>query len=247
MPRGPWKRRPPYKIEVVAFHRYRTLYYPIPKVANTSLKALAVDLVQDELPEWVVERVAAEGWKPWPFRRAEGRKVLREQRILLGRDEARALEGYWSFAFVRNPFDRLVSCFRQKILSPEVNDRNYEKGVYRKFLDFDGLFYPEMGFDAFVDAVARIPDPAADRHFRSQHTFVSDGQGRLWVDFVGRFERLAEDFDHVREERGLPEAVRLPHLLRSDRAGYRDWFTPDLRGRCAERFAGDLALFGYDF
>jgi hypothetical protein len=49
-----------------------------------------------------------------------------------------------------------------------------------------------MSFDAFVDAVAAIPDSRADAHFRSQHTFLTTSVGRLpdlvtGIDFLGRF------------------------------------------------------------
>ena len=43
------------------------------------------------------------------------------------------------------------------------------------------------------------------------------------MDFVGRFERLQADFDHVRDRLGLPR-IALPHVNRS-RGGHRRFAT----------------------
>jgi hypothetical protein len=62
-----------------------------------------------------------------------------------------------------------------------------------------------MPFSDFVKAVASIPDEQADFHFRSQHTFVTDGHGRVGVDFVGRFERWPRTSELCRRESGFRE------------------------------------------
>lgn len=156
--------------------------------------------------------------------------------------------GFYRFGFVRNPWDRLVSCYRDKIRS-EVDGYTHftiRPGVANCLARWTA-FTPNMSFEAFLRAVASIPDSEADTHFRSQHTFLTDPGGQLDVDFVGRYERLADDFQVVRQKTGLPN-IELPRLqaVRSV-AKYTSFYTPQTRDIVAERFRKDIEIFGYEF
>jgi hypothetical protein len=102
-------------------------------------------------------------------------------------------------------------------------------------------FHKDMSFADFVRAVSRIPDRLSDIHFRSQHTFFYH-RGKLMADFVGRFERISEDWDVLREKFDLPA---LPHQNRSQHEDYRSAYTPELAAIAATRYAKDIELFGY--
>jgi hypothetical protein len=99
----------------------------------------------------------------------------------------------------------------------------------------------DMPFPDFVRAVVRLPDNRCDLHLRSQHRFITDRHGTV-VDFIGRFERLEEDWDVLRERFGLPA---LPQRNVSSRAQYADAYTPELARLVAERYRRDVELFGY--
>lgn len=104
------------------------------------------------------------------------------------------------------------------------------------------VFTSGMPFDAFVRAVASIPDAEADAHFRSQYTFVADSRGDVAVDFVGRYEHLAEDFELVRRTIGMPQ-MELPRLVAARRAvHYAAYYTSATREIVAERFRRDTAV-----
>jgi hypothetical protein len=150
---------------------------------------------------------------------------------------------YFKFAFVRNPWDRLVSCYMSKIVmgGPGLKMRNYG----------DISLSRDMTFKEFAEAVCRIPDEESDPHFRSQHIVICDdspGKGIL-ADFVGRFENLEEDFGIVAKRLGLeinlPETVSSADLkgLRS----YRDFYDERLAEIVGERYRDDAKVFGYSF
>lgn len=104
-----------------------------------------------------------------------------------------------------------------------------------------------MSFADFVVAVASIRDEEADGHFRSQHTSVTDEEGKICVDFLGRFERLAEDFRFVQERIGLPRND-LPWLQKARNAArYTDFYNKETRQIAGERFRRDIEMFGYEF
>lgn len=96
---------------------------------------------------------------------------------------------YFKFAFVRNPWDRLVS---------EYLYRKHNK--HFTFKDFILRGFPE-------------PDPYKDayRHVMPQYDFIFDAAGKQLVDFVGRFENLQQDFDMVCQKLGI-EGHPLPHV-----------------------------------
>lgn len=100
-------------------------------------------------------------------------------------------DSYYKFSFVRNPWDRLVSEYK------------YRRHPMR------------MSFKTWL--LERLPEPGftdAYCHLVPQHEFIYDGDGRLLVDFVGRYESLQADFDKVCERLGMP-ATPLPHENRS--------------------------------
>jgi hypothetical protein len=104
-----------------------------------------------------------------------------------------------------------------------------------------------MSFADFIAAVASIRDEDADGHFRSQHTFLTDEEGKIGVDFLGRFERLAEDFRLVQERIGLPRN-ELPWLQKARNAErYTDFYDKETRQIAGERFRQDIEMFGYEF
>jgi hypothetical protein len=160
-----------------------------------------------------------------------------------GHVDQATFDRYYKFAFVRNPWDRLVS--------------EYE---YRKL-------QPQTTFRAFVENSFRDRDDYSDasRHITPQIEFLTGERGDLLVEFVGRFETLNSDFEHVARKLGLPPA-NLPHRNSSSGRGavarlrrlltgpapdkprpYQDYYDPELRDRVGDYYAEDVERFGYTF
>ncbi len=223
--RLPWRRR-------ILLKKFHAIYIPIPKAACTSFKTAFAGLLGVDLDK-------AKGdphrvWFPSP--------------LPIERLEPLLYPEFFRFAFVRNPWDRLVSCYRDKIKNevPGYTLFTIRAGVANCLARF-GAFHPDMTFDAFVAAVASIPDSEADEHFRSQYTFLLNKRGEISADFVGRYERLSDDFRIVRERTGLPE-IELPRLQAAPTAAkYLAFYTPETRELVAERFRRDIEMFGYEF
>lgn len=225
---------PPF-YHVIPLHEYRALYFAIPKVANSSLKSICFDLMglEAQFPgQWSKPYVFTMGYVPLPTK-----QEIRQQ-----------YSNYWKFGFVRNPWDRLVSCYYFAIPPQGKAGRaDFISGI--KDWYFHRGFVPGMSFAEFAERVASIPDARADRHFMSQHCYLSDEKGQeLMVDFVGRFERLSEDFEYVRQHLAI-EGAALPHLQKSSRPSnsYRELYDERLKQLVAERYARDIELFAYSF
>lgn len=154
-----------------------------------------------------------------------------EVRFLLGPAE---WDRCFSFAFVRNPWDLMVSCYHwwlQKAPGLPPHRRRAKK-VARL-----------GGFHRFL----RSPYGAAMINERRGDLFdwYSDGS-RVVVDHVGRLETIEEDWKEVCGRAGLPR-VGMPHVNRSSRGSYREYYDAESRELVARRFARTIDMFGYGF
>lgn len=202
---------------------FRAIFMPIPKVGSTSVMTGLADVLgfQGDVHADV----------EWP-------RVHHETIWSRYRD-------WFIFAFVRNPWDRLLSCYLSKLHPDKMDDPVLRNGVEPEFWKYGDTFHAEMSFEDFVRATAAIPDEEADIHFGSQYRHVTDPDGNVVVDFLGRFESLADDFKHVCEKIGLPAS--LPHLLKTEHDHYRAHYSPEMRRLVQDRWARDAELFGYRF
>ncbi|WP_019589088.1 MULTISPECIES: sulfotransferase family 2 domain-containing protein [unclassified Thioalkalivibrio] len=135
-------------------------------------------------------------------------------------------------AIVRNPWDLQVSSWHHiRREKPEVLE-----GV-KTFGDFLRLkFDPERPYDYMLDTSAEL-----------QHEYIVDLQGRVIVDFIGRYENLHEDFATICQRIGIP-TPELPHLRRaSERDDYRSYYDDTLAEMVARHYRRDLDLLGYEF
>lgn len=155
---------------------------------------------------------------------------------------------YFKFTFVRNPWDRIVSCYSDKILHEDVTNYKYKNGVFRRYVrKYKHLFYRGMPFEEFVRVISRIPDERADRHFRSQRSFIIDENDNILVDFIGKFEALSGDLAVLCEKTGL-ENMHFFHENKSKRGkDYRDLYTEETKRLIEERYKDDIELFHYRF
>lgn len=211
---------------------YRAAYVEIPKVACTSIKTALAEILGISLESTGGDPHCVD----WPT------ATMSSSRSGL------LYPGLFAFAFVRNPWDRLVSCYRDKIRGEVEGYTSFSNrpGVANCLARF-GTFVPGMSFADFVAAVGSIPDEDADEHFRSQHTFVTNPQGKIGVDFLGRFEKLAEDFRTVKESIGLARA-ELPWLQRASKPiKYTGFYSSATREIARKRFRQDIEMFEYEF
>lgn len=154
-----------------------------------------------------------------------------------------AQDGYYRFAFVRNPFDRLVSCYRGKIVfqaSPRTRVPLYH--------DYYFSLPVNVGFADFAERVCKIPDALADSHFKSQASMLYAGD-ELLVDYLGRFEQFDRDW------RPLAERFQLDPLLEQRNVSkhkpgchsdYRRYYSAPLVQMVYERYRRDVHAFGYE-
>jgi len=132
---------------------------------------------------------------------------------------------YFKFAFVRNPWERLVSEYEYILSQPK---HGHHKRVSRL-----------AGFPDFI----RMQIPRRDAF---QVNMLCDGNGLLLVDFVGKLENLQADWATVCREIKIPVAA-LPWKNETGRRRYQDYYDHFTIERVAKHWAAEIELFGYTF
>lgn len=156
---------------------------------------------------------------------------------------AEAWDAAYRFAFVRNPWDRLVSWWSMI----ETFRPQHEQGR-RTNNFFSYVFSNSRNFEEFI---VNCTDDIEDDNgwkcvLRNQIDYMVDERGAPMVDFVGRFENLDEDFNHVLANAGWePRALR--HHNKTAHRPYQDYYSPRTREIIEKAYATDIAAFGYRF
>ena len=188
----------------------------LPKVANTSIKAAVLQSIGIDAGYAGLNHFMSQAMRNAHIFR------IKSKQELAGSDRFKA-------AFVRNPYDRIVSCYKDKVL------RNHHRA-------FDKYDIPHgCSFDYFVRRISDIPDDKADQHFRSQYHELYY-QDKLVPDFVGKFESLNDDWSRLNSLIDL-DLSPLPHHNKTDDKTI-DISLPLCR-LIRERYADDFEAFGY--
>ena len=140
-------------------------------------------------------------------------------------------QSYFKFAFVRNPWDLMVSLYHFILREPTAAKHDQVKAA--------------GSFERFVEWAIATPDPFPKGITKLQSDMLVDAQGRLTVDFLGHYETIEEDFATVCRRVGIEAS--LPHLNRSLHAAYLRYYDNRTRDLVADHFRRDIELFGYAF
>jgi len=139
-------------------------------------------------------------------------------------------DNYFSFTFVRNPWDRVVSFYHYQI------KRGWD------FYPFDET----IPFKKFVKNWLKQMPAQTSLNTHPCYDWISDKDDNLLVDFIGRFENFQEDFNVVCDKIGIPHQ-KLPHKNKSKHKHYTEYYDDETKQIVAEKYAKDIEYFGYKF
>lgn len=148
-----------------------------------------------------------------------------------GVGDERALESYFKFAFVRNPFDRFVSEYFWR-------KARYQDG---NIGTFNGQKLPS--FNDFTLNLEKYSQPR-EEHLFPQYKFIYEKQ-KLQVDFIGRFESINEDFSYACKRLGRGP-LKLPHTQRTCHLNYKSYYSEKAKQSIYQRYKKDFLIFNYE-
>jgi hypothetical protein len=213
-------------------YSHKFIFFHVTKAAGTSVKE-ALKVYAQEPEHFKIARPSQqvegqpnkfyEMWESllWHAKARDAKKELSEE----------VYNSFYKFAFVRNPWDWQVSYYHF-ILKETTHIRHEQVKAM-------------SGFQEYLEWVIATKNPFPKGATKLQKEIITDYDGTVIVDFVGRYETLAQDFQRVCHILGIESS--LPHLNRSSHQDYRSYYTETTRKIVEEYFKEDIELFGYTF
>jgi len=205
-------------------YTHKFIFFHVAKVAGLSIREALQDYVQEpeqfriQRPAKLVNGKPNLLYEMWASSLVHARAREAQQEL-----PPAVYQSFYKFAFVRNPWDWQVSMYH-----------------------FLSQLQDSLGsFEEYLAWVVNTPHPYPKGASKFQKDMLTDLQGQLIVDFVGRYETLTQDFQQVCQVLKLNTA--LPHLNQTTHGDYRAYYNEKTQQLVAEHFKEDIELFAYTF
>jgi len=143
----------------------------------------------------------------------------------------RLYKDYFKFGFVRNPWDRIVSTWHNKVV-----EENYFK--------FNDIELKRMRhFNNFVDYVLTLDIEKCNNHFRSQCALIDLNE----IDYLGRYESFEDNLRYVLSRIGIKPDRLLWKNKSNRKKDYRSYYNNALKDKVYQIYQKDIDIFGYQF
>ena len=177
-------------------YKYKALWYRVPKVASRTINQHFID----HTPTSQYIYSSEVGYFPSMFSQ------------------------YYKFAFTRQPFDRFISGWKNKVL--EMNYYNFPAKEWETMKKLEN----------FIAWVETLDLEKCDEHLRAQYTLIDVDH----VDFVGKLENFDMDFKKVADAISLP----IHEVYKKNRSNPKSDSVPtELRHRIDLLYKKDNELF----
>ncbi|EAK0950362.1 sulfotransferase family protein [Campylobacter lari] len=195
------------------FHdKYKCIFIHVPKVAGSSIERVVY-----QTDRWLVGHVKASDY------------------VKLDKNK---FESYFSFGFVRNPYDRMVSAYHYlRSGGGNLTDETWAKENIYKYNSFEEFVLNLQNNDERIKILSWI-------HFVPQYKFLCNDNKNILVDFVGRFEKIDEDFKVILNI--LNRKDSLVHANKSNHCDYKDYYNYETYKIIREIYKNDFEIFDYD-
>jgi hypothetical protein len=212
--------------QAVFLRRLKAIYVCNPKVAGSTIIATMIRADAGSLAHLM----------PRDHNTPDARDMIGPMADLMGFHRALNSAEYFQFAFVRNPYSRIVSSFLEKM------HRNPTKAKWRRKVGVAEDHAPTLlEFLSLVEG----QDPAQmDRHWRTQHRLIPE---TVRLDFIGRFEAFDTDLASVMKRLGVAGSAihsRIGHSVTAD-AHVGNLVGPLEKELIDHIYEGDFERFGY--
>ena len=211
--------------------KQRLLYGRVPKAANSSIKAALSKLLKNRPPKGT-KTTSDRFWAHSTHSETELMTLKRARRCRFT---------HFSFSFVRNPFDRLIAAYNNKVLEIEEPPLPMlQMGVKHG-----------MSFGDFLQVLVNTPLEKFDVHVIPQNELLCLGN-KIVPKFIGRVEHINEHWESLREivsRHGIELMESLPqkNVRRNERRSLHSYFKEDhLIETTLSLYAKDISLFYSD-
>lgn len=140
---------------------------------------------------------------------------------------------YFKFCFVRNPWDLMVSLY--------YFNRRPDYGKTEV-----GRFAKRHNFTDFITWFVRTrKNKKGGIITKGQLPYILNNNGKLLINYVGRFENLVNEFGNITNKLGIKE--KLMHSNRTSHKPYREYYDDRTCELVAYFFKRDIEYFNFEF
>lgn len=145
---------------------------------------------------------------------------------------------YFKFAFVRNPWDRLYSAYTfMKKGGRHPGDKRWADKHLSSFNDFE----------SFVKGWVTVENVRSSTHFKSQYEYIFSPSGENLVDFIGYYENLRKDFEHIKQKLGIKADLLTLNKTGLTTAKFKNQYTSEMKQIVADVYQDDIETLNYNF
>jgi len=142
-------------------------------------------------------------------------------------------DDYFSWTFVRNPYDRLLSSYFW------IKKSNYDLQKWH-----NGMSQQDISTFANLISWLEKSDINKDVLFKPQYLHIINQNDNISVGFIGRFESIVQDWSYITNTI-LGKQCDLLHKNKTSHNHYTQYYTDELKERIYTLYAKDFALFSY--
>lgn len=135
-------------------------------------------------------------------------------------------KNYFKFTIVRDPWERAYSWYKN-VMRDEIHKKKYDVSSQIPFKEFLKRF-------------------SGKGMLRPQTYWIKSFDGKIHLDFIGKFEQLEEDFETVKERLDIP-TIDLPHKIKSKETDMRNHYDEESLEIVSRIYADEIELFDYSF
>jgi chondroitin 4-sulfotransferase 11 len=148
---------------------------------------------------------------------------------------------YFKFAVVRNPWDRVVSNYLYARTARSVYHSSNGAAPFGTHPDYETL--RDASFQRCVELI-----PTLKHHgWVPQSYWICGPRGKIMMNYLCRYERLAQDFAHVCRKLRIKRELPLLNASENKTKSWQDFYDEKTAAAVRRLYAADIDIFGYEF